>query len=90
MRTIALLAMTGLMAAAEQPTPAPSLNTAERTALGYVVAESKKLDDQQKQLRAQYEAIVADACKRAVGVPACKINDDGTLSKIAPAPEVKK
>lgn len=86
MRTIALLAMTGLMAAAEQPTPGPALNTAERTALGYVVAESKKLEDQQKQLRAQYEAIVADACKRAVGVPACKIGDDGTLSKI----EVKK
>ena len=86
MRTIALLASLGLLAAAEQPTPAPSLNTAERTALGYVVNESKKLDDQQKQLRAQYEAIVADACKRAVGVPACKINDDGTLAKI----EVKK
>lgn len=86
MRTIALLASLGLLAAAEQPTPTPSLNTAERTALGYVVAESKKIDDQQKQLRAQYEAIVADACKRAVGVPACKINDDGTLAKI----EVKK
>ena len=80
----------GLLAAAEQPTPAPALNTAERTALGYVVAESKKLDDQQKQLRAQYEAIVSDACKRALSVPACKINDDGTLAKIAPAAEVKK
>ena len=90
MRTLALLASIGLLAAAEQPTPTPSLNTAERTALVYVVAESKKLDDQQKQLRAQYEAIVADACKRAVGVPACQINDDGTLSKIAPAAEVKK
>jgi len=77
----------GLLAAAEQPKPTPSLNTAERTALGYVVAESKKLDDQQKQLRAQYEAIVADACKRAVGVPACKIGEDGTLTKIE---EVKK
>ena len=87
MRTLALLASLGLLAAAEQPKPAPSLNTAERTALGYVVAESKKLDDQQKQLRTQYEAIVAVACKRAVGVPACKINDDGTLSKID---EVKK
>lgn len=73
----------GMAGAAEQPTTPPTLNTAERTALGYVVNESKKLDDQQKQLRTQYEAIVADACKRAVGVPACKINDDGTLSKIA-------
>jgi len=88
MRTLALFAITGLIAAAEQPKPAPALNTAERTALGYVVAESKKLDDQQKQLRAQYEAIVADACKRAVGVPACKINDDGTIGKLAE--EVKK
>jgi hypothetical protein len=82
MRTIALLAIMGLIAAAEQPTPAPTLNTAERTALGYVVTESKKLDDQQKQLRAQYEAIVTDACKRALGLPACKINEDGTLAKI--------
>lgn len=90
MRTIALIAMTGLMAAAEQPTPAPALNTAERTALGFVVAESKKLDDQQKQLRTQYEAIVTDACKRALNVPTCKINEDGTLSKIAPPAEAKK
>ena len=80
----------GLLAAAEQPTPSPTLNTAERTALGYVVNESKKLDDQQKQLRTQYEAIVADACKRALNVPACKINDDGTLSNIAPVKEEKK
>lgn len=86
MRTLALFASMGLLAAAEQPTPAPSLNTAERTALGYLVAESKKLDDQQKQLRAQFEAIQADACKRALNVPACKINDDGTLATI----EVKK
>lgn len=88
MRTIALIASLGLLAAAEQPKPAPSLNTAERTALGYVVTESKKLEDQQKQLRAQYEAIVADACKRAIGLPACKINDDGTITKLAD--EVKK
>jgi hypothetical protein len=83
MRTTLILLAMGIAGAAEQPKPTPSLNTAERTALGYVVTESKKLDDQQKQLRAQYEAIVSDACKRAVGVPACKINDDGTLSKIA-------
>jgi hypothetical protein len=83
MRTTILLASLGLLAAAEQPKPAPSLNTAERTALGYVVAESKKLDDQQKQLRSQYEAIVVDACKRAIGLPACKINEDGTITKIA-------
>jgi hypothetical protein len=88
MRTITLIASMGLLAAAEQPKPTPSLNTAERTALGYVVGKSKELDDQQKQLRAQYEAIVADACKRALSVPACKINDDGTLTKIAD--EVKK
>jgi hypothetical protein len=90
MRTIALLAMTGIMAAAEQPTTPPTLNTAERIALGSVITESKKLDEQQKQLRTQYEAVVTDACKRALGVPTCKINDDGTLVKIAPPPEVKK
>jgi hypothetical protein len=83
MRTLLALLAMGMAGAAEKPTTPPTLNTAERTALGYVVNESKKLDDQQKQLRTQYEAIVADACKRAVGVPACKINDDGTLSKIA-------
>ena len=87
MRTTLLLASMGLLAAAEQPKTTPTLNTAERTALGYVVAESKKLDDQQKQLRAQYEAIVADACKRAIGLPVCKIGEDGTLTKID---EVKK
>ena len=90
MRTLALIASLGLLAAAEQPTPAPSLNTAERTALGFVVTESKKLDDQQKQLRTQYEAIVTDACKRALNVPTCKIMEDGTLAKIAPPAEVKK
>jgi len=78
----------GIAGAAEQPKPTPSLNTAERTALGYVVGESKKLDDQQKQLRAQYEAIMVDVCKRAIGLPACKINDDGTITKAAE--EVKK
>ena len=87
--TLTLIASLGLLAAAEQPKPAPSLNTAERTALGYVVNESKKLDDQQKQLRTQYEAIVSDACKRAIGLPTCKINEDGTLAKIT-QPEVKK
>lgn len=89
MRTTLLLLAMGIAGAAEQPKPTPSLNTAERTALGYVVTESKKLDDQQKQLRTQYEAIVADACKRAIGLPTCKINEDGTLAKITP-PEVKK
>jgi len=87
MRTTLILLAMGIAGAAEQPKPTPSLNTAERTALGYVVNESKKLDDQQKQLRTQYEAIVADACKRALSVPACKIGEDGTLSKID---EVKK
>jgi hypothetical protein len=73
----------GIAGAAEAPKPTPALNTAERTALGYVVNESKKLDDQQKQLRTQYEAIVADACKRAIGLPVCKIGEDGTIAKIA-------
>ena len=73
----------GMAGAAEQPKPTPSLNTAERTALGYVVVESKKLNDQQKQLRTQYEAIVADACKRAIGLPVCKIGEDGTITKLA-------
>jgi hypothetical protein len=87
MRTLTLIASAAMLAAAEQPKPA--LNNAETIALRSVVTESKKLDDQQKQLKAAYEAIIADACQRVFGGPGCRLNDDGTLTKVEPAKEKK-
>jgi hypothetical protein len=90
MRTIALLAITAMIAAAETPTK-PALNNAEGIALRSVVTESKKLGDQQNELKKQYEAIMSDACTRVFSTPVCKLNDDGSLSKIeAPKAEAAK
>lgn len=90
MRTIALLAMTGLMAAAEQPEKKPALNNAEQIAIRALVAEAKVIEDRQKNLRDQYQAVIADACTRVYQTPTCKLNDDGTLSKIEPPKESKR
>lgn len=89
MRTIALLAMTGLMAAAEQPTK-PALNNAEQIAIRALFAEAKVIEDRQKNLREQYQAVIADACTRVYQTPTCKLNDDGTLSKIEPPKDSKR
>jgi len=91
MRTIALLASMGLLAAAEQPKPKPELSTAARIALGAIVSESKKLADQQKDLASQYEAVKSEECQRVFGSQKCDINGAGQLVLIAPPPaEVKK
>lgn len=90
MRTIALLAGLAGLAAAETPIK-PALNNAEKIAIRAVVGESKLLTDQQNELKKSYEAIIADACTRVFSIPVCKLNDDGSLSKIEPPkPEAKK
>jgi len=100
MRTIALLAITGMIAAAEQPksapsqpAPAPRLNSAEIIAFQSIGKRKDELrrvfQDAQKEFQTldQQEADVkADACKRALHLPACEVKQDGTLAPI----EVKK
>ena len=88
MRTIALLAITGLIAAAEQPKNA--LSVGAQTALSFLVKEAKSLDEQQKTIRERYQAIIAEECQRVHQTPACKLNEDGTLAKIEPPKDVKK
>ena len=88
MRTLALLLAMGMAGAAEAPkptpattTPAPRLNTAEITAFNAVEGRMKAIRDEFESLSKQRAEIQADACKRALGVPACEIKPDGTLAK---------
>lgn len=78
----------GMAGAAEQPKP-PTINNAESIAIRAVVAESKKLDDQQNELKRQYELIVADACQRVHQSAQCRLNQDGTLTKAEATKEKK-
>ena len=83
MRTLALLAMTGLMAAAEEPKKTPEqLSTAEVVALTTIAEKMAVLEKQAKALQEQQKAIVGDACKRAgIATDACEIKQDGTIAK---------
>lgn len=91
MRTTLLIAMTGIMAAAEQPKPTPSLNTAEIIALNSIESRMKAIREEYEALDKQRGTVRADACRRALDVPACEIRPDGTLAKPEPPKaEVKK
>lgn len=100
MRTIALFAMTGIIAAAQTPKPAIAslpparLNTAEIVAFTAVESRMKALRDEFAELEKQRGAIKSDACQRTVKEADCDIQADGTVHKMTPPapakPEVKK
>ena len=83
MRTIALLAMMGIMAAAEEPKAQPAqLSTAEVVSLTAIAEKMAVLEKQAKALQEQQKAIVGDACKRAgIAADSCEIKQDGTIAK---------
>lgn len=89
MRTLALLAMTGIIAAAEEPKPTPApapLKTAERMALTDLYAKRAELDK-------AISAILAEACAdRQLNAQRCRLQPDGTFMELPErkAPEVKK
>jgi hypothetical protein len=95
MRTLALLAMLGCIAAAQTPTtppaaattPAPTFNTAELTSLNYTFKEMRVLAEQHGALVKQRDQIISEACLRVFKAPACHIDEKGALAKgHAPAP----
>lgn len=101
MRTIALFAMTGIIAAAQTPKPAPApatparLITAEIITLNTIDARMKALRDEHAELDKQRTLVKQEACQRALSVTSCDIKTDGTIVKIEPPkapakPEVKK
>lgn len=85
MRTLALIAMTGIMAAAEQPKTPPPLKTAERMALTDLYAKRAELDK-------QIDAILTEACAdRGIPKDRCRLQPDGSFVTIPePSKEVKK
>jgi hypothetical protein len=87
MRTIALLASMGLLAAAEQPKPTPApLKTAERMALTELSAKVAELNK-------QIDVILTEACAdRNIPKDRCRLQQDGTFLTLPEQtkPEVKK
>ena len=85
MRTIALIAMTGIIAAAEQPKPTPPLKTAERMALTALYEKRAELDK-------QIDAILTEACAdRGIPKDRCRLQPDGSFAALPEPPkEVKK
>lgn len=91
MRTTILILAMGIAGAAEQPKPTPTLNTAEIIALNSIESRMKAIREEFEALDKQRGAVRADACRRALDIPACEIRPDGTLAKPEPPkPEVKK
>lgn len=91
MRTTLLIASLGLLAAAEQPKTTPALNTAEIIALNSIESRMKQIREEFDALDKQRGTVRADACRRALDIPACEIRPDGTLAKPEPPKaEVKK
>ena len=86
MRTLALIASMGLLAAAEEPKTTPEqLSTAEVVSLTAIAEKMAVLEKQAKALQEQQRAIVGDACKRAgIAADACEIKQDGTIAKREP------
>lgn len=91
MRTLALLAIMGMIAAAQTPKPTPPaapvtvrLNTAELTAFTAVEGRMKTIREEFEALERQRAAIKSDACQRAFQVPACDLKTDGTMTKVDP------
>lgn len=86
MRTIALIASLGVLAAAEQPKPPAPLKTAERMALTELSAKVAELNK-------QIDAILTEACAdRNIPKDRCRLQQDGTFFVLPepPAKEVKK
>ena len=105
MRTIALLAIMGMIAAAQEPKPTPAaapvtvrLNSAEITAFNHVQERKNAIRQQYAVLEKEFSAleklepqIQADACLRGFKNPICQIKPDGTMTEAEkPKPEVKK
>ena len=91
MRTTLLILAMGIAGAAEQPKTTPSLNTAEIIALNSIESRMKAIREEYEALDKQRGTVRADACRRALDIPACEIRPDGTLAKPEPPkPEVKK
>jgi len=90
MRTLALFASLGLLAAAQEPKPTPAapvtvrINTAELTAFTFVEGRMKSLREEFDALERQRATIKSDACQRAFQVPACDLKTDGTMTKLDP------
>ena len=91
MRTTLLILAMGIAGAAEQPKTTPALNTAEIIALNSIESRMKAIREEFEALDKQRGTVRADACRRALDIPACEIRPDGTLAKPEPPkPEVKK
>lgn len=91
MRTTLLILAMGIAGAAEQPKTPPTLNTAEVIALNAVESRMKAIREEYEALDKQRGTVRADACRRALDIPACEIRPDGTMAKPEPPkPEVKK
>ena len=91
MRTTLLILAMGIAGAAEQPKTTPALNTAEIIALNSIESRMKQIREEFEALDKQRGTVRADACRRALDIPACEIRPDGTLAKPEPPkPEVKK
>jgi hypothetical protein len=76
MRTLALLASLGLLAAAQQPKPTPALKTAERIALTDLSARVAELNK-------QIDAILTEACAdRGIPKDRCRLQSDGTFATL--------
>jgi hypothetical protein len=89
MRTIALIAGMGILAAAEAPkskpaadTPAPRLTTAEIVALSSLADRMKALKAEFDGVEKQFSQVRSEACSRAIGEPGCEIKPDGTIAKV--------
>ncbi len=86
MRTIALIAMTGIIAAAEQPKPTPPLKTAERMALTVLYERRAEIDK-------QIDVVLTESCAdRGIPKDRCRLQPDGSFAALPepPAKEVKK
>ena len=91
MRTTLLILAMGIAGAAEQPKTTPALNTAEIIALNSIESRMKAIREEYEALDKQRGAVRADACRRALDIPACEIRPDGTMAKPEPPKaEVKK
>jgi len=98
MRTLALLAITGMIAAAQEPKKTPDatplqvrLNSAEITAFNHVQDRKNTIRQEFAALEKLEAQIKADACQRGFQLPICEIKPDGTMTKAETSkPQAKK
>ena len=88
---VAVMGFTAIGAETQTPQkPNPVLSTAEKIALSTIVAESKKLADQQKALQEQFNAIQKEACQAHHKQDACQITDAGQIIPMPAKPAAAK